>query len=332
MMRHWTTVFIVLPWLCAHTAATTNQPINAGRTECIGYYTLQLRSDMEYPLIYKSQHLSWSKTLDGPGDLRFNDDVTVLRNPYNVDSGGAPERASDIYITSEATPNDLAELLKLRNLDQQKAKNERIEMAKNLSDVPDSQKRVLKEAEEINLYKFFNNNSVIATQDNQALLLYALIGKRIVSAQRTVIGTPQQTIDSFLKNYTPRATFEVPNEPGVCLPYAFMRNEKTQADVGISFRLKAQPNVIFYVQDQPVDTSSDAPNAKAFMKKTFEKSRNFNGVVNVSPLDKFKPYHEITVDGRSGLAGFAKVTHRIGAGKDASNFIENWLHRLHSWR
>ena len=63
---------------------------------------------------------------------------------------------------------------------------------------------------------------------------------------------PDLLARQFLKNFRVRAPFEVPDEPGVCIPYGFIADDgKTQRRMGVTFRLKSHPEVEMFFMEKP---------------------------------------------------------------------------------
>ena len=336
-MHRWKTALLCLLWLGTGHGMSQSVRSAAGRAECIGYYTVQLPDAIEYAS-YQNQGGDLSKRLgEGVASLSFSNGDGVRPNKFYVDDGGVLGRTKLIQITQPVIQDDLMVILKKRNIELQKYKIERLEMAKEFSDLPDKQKDVLEQAENIYFYESFNNGTAIARPYKSEILgipgqgskyenlinLLTLVDGRIVDVDRANLGSSQKTIDTFHKAYSPRAVFDVPTEPGVCLPYGFMRNEKIPAEVSITLRLKSQPSILIHFEDKPVATGTDAIDAKQFMKNAFRPGRAFAND-DIAPMEVFDSVHEVAVDGRKGLAGFAKVAHIIDKAKDPKKFRENW--------
>jgi hypothetical protein len=55
-----------------------------------------------------------------------------------------------------------------------------------------------------------------------------------------------------LMNAVRRQTFEIPNGPGVCLPYLFIPDDgKRQRVIETTFRLRAHPDIAVWLSDRP---------------------------------------------------------------------------------
>jgi hypothetical protein len=150
------------------------------------------------------------------------------------------------------------------------------------------------------------------------LTLVALVGDRMVSAHRAIDGTPQQTIDNFLKNYKPRKTFEIPTEPGVCVPYGFVTGEKEPADIGMSWRLLERPDIVVYLR--ATDASSNSPEDPKEYLRAKGGIHAFVNSVMVKTLDgPLFPFHKVEIDGHRGLGAYTLVLRGAQDGYETNN-------------
>jgi hypothetical protein len=282
--------------------------------DCLGYYSLQLPGEVEYAVQQPRFNRDWNP--------QFGDGLVVWGTEFYVDSR--------VEISSAATQSDLDALALSKNNEQQKSKDELLRKAKLFDDLPDTQARLQKQAKDIGFFEAFNRQHAYATYGNIGMTLQALVAGRIVTTYRPINGTPEQTIDALLKSYRPRAPFEVPNEPGVCLPYAFMTHEAKPADVGVSIRLTDRPYIVIYLHDQPVDTSEQAPaNAAAFINKAIHPGNSFYASESTAPLDgRLRSFDKVTIDGRKGVGVFALVTRKRMGGAEA---VHNEANKDQDW-
>jgi len=57
-------------------------------------------------------------------------------------------------------------------------------------------------------------------------------------------------LESFVKSVRPRAVFELPGGPGVCLPHAFIRDDNVHPrGVAVTYRLRSHPDVAIWLFD-----------------------------------------------------------------------------------
>ena len=308
-------------------AACSAQP--AHRPDCVGYYTLDLPGEVEYAVHQPN-----------PVFAHPNTDSLVLversifqdvRDPRFAD--GLSVWGSYVTTTSETTKAELAILANWQNFQGEKTKAALLKKVERFADSPEMHQSILDSAAAIRSYKPFNDGTVYAVEQPDEVSMLALIGNRIVDATWPKTGTVQQVIDAFLATRRPRAVFEIPSEPGVCLAYQFHRARGTQpADVAVSMRLKDRPDIVIYLRDQPVDTSDEAPaSAEAFIKKAVHPNTYFYATELTQPLDgKVRSFRSITIDGREGLGAFALVTRKVMQGTDAvhneSNKNQDWAY------
>ena len=287
----------------------------AWRTECVGYYTIQIPGDIEYAVQQPPLERGWLP--------KFSTGLGVFKTSFSVGLDGEGADLVDIEISSEATQQELDALASARNKTLRREKDDQLRMADRSDDSPKMQKRLRSEASQISFYEPLNGGTVFARHGEKAIGFDALIGTRIVSTGLDLIGTPQQTIDAFLKRYRSRAPFDVPTDPGVCFPYSFVTSEKQPASVGISMRLRNRPDIVIYLHDGKDFTRLEPPkSAKAYLSKAVQGF--FYGAKLANPLDgDSMPFRAITIDGREGMGGFAIVTRDNDLGPEAINNAAN---------
>ena len=268
------------------------------RTECIGYYIVELPGNIEFAVQRPPFTRSW--------EPQFTDGLGVWQTRFEVASKGAIDGSNEIEISSAAAEESLAEAMAQKNRKQQSAKDDYLRKAKLFDDSPNVQKELLDKAGKVLFYKPINDVRTYGMYGDDAVNFDVLVNNRIVSARRKLVGTPRSTIDDFLTNYLPRAPFDLPREPGVCLPYFFMTGEVHQATTGISLRLKDRPDIVIYLHDQPVDKAQ--VDVDAFVNKAVQRGY-FYGAKYTEPMDgNLRPFRSIKIDGREGLGGFARIT------------------------
>jgi hypothetical protein len=70
----------------------------------------------------------------------------------------------------------------------------------------------------------------------------------------------KQWLISWLNRFRPRALFEIPNEPGVCIPYGFIADEGAFAhDLYASFRYADAPGVFYHLHSKTVGEKGPEP-------------------------------------------------------------------------
>lgn len=286
------------------------------RTECVGYYTLRLPGDVEYAVQQPPLERRWQP--------KFVSGLGVLNTRFSVGLNGDADELSDIRISGDVSKGALPALAKARNSALQMDKEDRLRMADRSDDSPGMQKRLRSEAGQISFFEPLNGETVFARFGEKGVEFDALIGTRIISSGLYRAGTPQQTIDGFLNRYRPRETFEVPTEPGVCLPYSFVAGESQPASVGISMRFKDRPDIVIYLHDgKDFTTLEPPPDAMAYVEREIRFGAFYGNRVT-APLDgTSNQYHSVTIDGRRGVGTFALVTRNSKPGPEAINNSAN---------
>jgi hypothetical protein len=317
---------------CGVCMGATKTIAPAWKTECVGYYTLQVPSELEYPL----QPQPFFNNVNATFDKKFYVRDVAFR--IKTDKSTADDGIADHVKLMQAINNKEFEEFKAHTNKELQIKKEKLLKDANYFEPEQGMRKILtNESERINLHQTYNNGTAFAAIIQQekslsngseptytpALTFYAQVNQMTISATRKLVGTPQQTLDNFLSHFRPRAAFEVPTTPGVCLPYAFMSGEVEPADTGTAMRLKDRPDILIYLKDVQDYSKAYIPNAPVPDAKTFvniRAKRSFNHGDDVDPLDKlFKSPSNVTVDGRTGAGAFVKITRKPVAGADAVN-------------
>jgi hypothetical protein len=311
---------------------TTSAAPKNWRTECVGYHTIQLPGDIDYAVQRPPFNRKW--------EPNFPAGLPAWGVSFRVKTDTSPnfsEETELIKLTSETNLVALKEFQDQVNGELRKTKDE---LQRNAAQ---TDRRGLKEiykqeADNLNLVQTFNNGTVFGGVVNKKDFLdtangtvekinsffefKALVGNRIVSTGRKISGTPQQTLDAFLKNYRARVPFELPTTAGVCLPYAFITGETEPASIGVAMRLKDQPEIVIYLNDSKTDTSPARHDPKSFINH--EVGNTFYATKYVEPLDgNFKKNHNIKIDDRVGVGIYALITRVKLAGELAVHNEDN---------
>ena len=116
---------------------------------------------------------------------------------------------------------------------------------------------------------------------------------------------------SFAERVVPRPIFSIPNETGVCLPYAFIRDDgRHLRDVTATYRSKTYPDVSMILQDStPSESPSSTSNAKAQSQFV---------------LNEFWSQYEHSETGRKVSAAWGPRTTRAVRidGREVSTFVK----------
>jgi hypothetical protein len=281
------------------------------RAECIGYHVMQVPGDIEYAVQRPPLERDWNP--------KFSDGLGVWRTAFDVDLGSRTADLVQVSISTEVTQRDLEALASARNKALQRTKDRLLELADAAKKFGSNPTSEIEAAKRVSFFKPFNSGMVSVWQGSEGLNIDALIEDRIIGVDLNLVGTPQQTLDAFLKRYHSREPFKIPQEAGVCLPYAFITGESQPASVGISMRLKDRPDIVIYLRDgKDLSVLEPPKSAKAYLSRAVQNF--FYGATLANPLDgDLKPFHSITIDGREGLGGFGIVTRQKGSGPEAFN-------------
>ena len=318
--KHGALAFLLLGTMLSGQAAA--QSLKAVRTECLGYQTIDVPGEIEYATLPPNMSPA------NGGGYGFSNGLGVWKTYQQVDSEGvfdADESSRSIHASSLTNAASLkSQLLKL-NRERQQQKDVLLDHADMLarhSDMdPGGELRQtdLDEAAAFRFYQSHNNGNSLGFVNGSGRFNFStLVDDHVVSASRKLEGTPEQTIANFLKFYRARLPFEIPAEPGVCLPYGFMTGEKKPAYVAVSFRLANRPDIVVYLSDKDA-SSEDSIDPEKFVNEAVQRGY-FYGAKFTEPLDgRLRPLRSITVDGRKGLGGMALITRSVLSGPPVHN-------------
>ncbi|QSI33727.1 hypothetical protein GNX71_30840 [Variovorax sp. RKNM96] len=298
------------------------QNVAVRRTECLGYQTITVPDEIEYATVPPN-----ISPANGEG-YKFDNGAGVWNTYQLVDSEGVfdvDESSKSIHLSSLTSAADLQlQLLKLNKKRQQEKDTLLIHanmLARHSEMDPGGKLRQadLDQAAAYRFYQPYNGGNAFGFINGSGKFNFStLVGDHVVSASRKLEGTPEQTIASFLKLYRTRMPFEVPAEPGVCLPYGFMTGEKKPAYVAVSFRLKNRPDIVVYLSDRDA-SSEDSFDTEKFVNEAVQRGYFYGGAFT-EPLDgSVHPFRSITVDGRKGLGGMVLVTRSVLGGSPIHN-------------
>lgn len=122
-----------------------------------------------------------------------------------------------------------------------------------------------------------------------------------------------KTYASLLEGLRPRPLFDVPHEPGVCLPYLFIRDDGSQPrGVGTTYRLKDHPDITVWLEDGSAalvdprrrpETYTPQYMASFFWEQDYQNRRAFKSL-----WPGHKAFKEGTLAGRKGVKTFVELT------------------------
>ena len=171
--------------------------------------------------------------------------------------------------------------------------------------------------------------NTLVNVDKESVLIYALRAGRIYryhnsSNYATRWGDPNAAKKSpssatsnathFLNNFRVRGLFEVPKEPGVCIPHGFIADDgKIQRQMSVVFRLKNHPEVeIFFMEGQVSGQAGSAEEEiKEFLDSLYETRTSMGTISTVTDMSgdklRIKEIETIQIAGRNGKALFKKM-------------------------
>lgn len=288
------------------------------RTDCVGYHTLKLPGKVEYAVQQPPFNRGWEPQfyfdgLDAWGNDAFldlgsrpsNDTITAIRVTALTDAHGLKAFLNSKNAVQEKVRSDLLESAKWRA--------ENVEFSRFNDPTGIKQQRDIEEAARVPFYEPVPDRpafSFPSTKKPGQLDLQVLIGGRIVGATSKLEGTPQQTVDAFLRRYKPREPFEVPSGRGVCLPYAAVTGEAEPATVGMAIRLLDHPDIVVYLHDAPVGTDAETETGSPKETLAAEIARHTHGsrgVIGATPSNKLKPFHRLTLAGQPAVGAYMTI-------------------------
>jgi hypothetical protein len=298
---------------CVQAVPTHQRQADSWRTECTGYYAMQLPGASEYGSI-EPKRMSpfiggWGFTLNNapPWGVLLIPDPRVL-------SGEAEEKQS-LYVSRSTTPEALKSIMDKINRTQEHEKQLILDdasawQADRKGDPNGEYATHLREkVAALRFYKPVPGLQAIADDDGKRTTFYVYLNNgRILEARRPSLDSPAKTIEAFLQQYSTREFFVLPAGPGVCLPYGFYRGEQVPADIGTTLTLVDQPDIVINLKMWDARDGVDEPRQMLINLL----SGQLAGATEVQPLDgKLKPSHTVTIDGHEGLGHFALVRRKV---------------------
>jgi len=115
----------------------------------------------------------------------------------------------------------------------------------------------------------------------------------------------------FLKNFRPRALYEVPQEKGFCMPYGFVKDDIPQKrSMGTIMRLKDHPDIRILFRDQSASlmksySGEKNPTVEKELRAFWERP-DWDGV-NYQALG-FRKFPSVQMGGYKGQSAFVEIT------------------------
>lgn len=118
-----------------------------------------------------------------------------------------------------------------------------------------------------------------------------------------------------LQGLKPRATFQIPSEAGVCIPYGFIQDDGTEPrGVQVAYRLLEHPDIVILLQDV---SAASRPVVQTDMAKVAQyRIDDFwsqYGAGMTGLMSNWKPaYRPVTLAGQPGLESFVRFFRAAG--------------------
>ena len=208
-------------------------PKDSWRTECVGYYTMELPGGVDYGAIAPKHMSPFVANWEFPVSLAPAWGMALAPDPGVRASDDYEKRR--LYLSEKARPEDLEAIMSKINSRLEHEKQILLDEADRWVRRKDVEyaEQVRKNAEVIRFYKSVPGLQAIADDDGKVTHFYVLLGdQRIVQALRPSLASTAQTIQAFLQHYSPREPFAIPEGPGACLPHGFYRRRRRNSSSG----------------------------------------------------------------------------------------------------
>lgn len=163
-----------------------------------------------------------------------------------------------------------------------------------------------------------SQNTMIAWRVNRDYIVYKEVGKNSIlwKAEGEVEDVPTLSRDSLalVTGALPRGIFSLPEGAGVCLPYAFIRDDgQAYRSISVAYRLKAYPDITVWLEDETAEEHTDPvreENAQPDRRIADFWSQYKLIDEQISMLWRFPSLHSVKMDNRSGLSSFVKIRRK----------------------
>ncbi|POP40435.1 hypothetical protein CHU32_27325 [Superficieibacter electus] len=234
------------------------------RDECVGYYQFQLPENIEVAVEHIDGLIHPLKRTQAMGAVQYIPSKITFGLYNNINDNDTTQAQFSNFIyddhditisTKNDTPLDIYSFERMlkENIDF------KINYLKNITDESNDEfnratKYIIREYE--NAFSFYKVNSYS---------LYIIKNRRVYRFYSNINDIPPtktQTTNDFLLNneskvvslmnrFLPRQLYEVPSEPGFCLPYGFVANDSGHEprNMVVTYRMKDHPDVTILFQD-----------------------------------------------------------------------------------
>lgn len=162
-----------------------------------------------------------------------------------------------------------------------------------------------------------NENRGRAWKGENFYSAYLYVGANAIDwgygTQSDDISDLRNSYDNLLAGLRPRSLFDIPKEPGVCLPYLFIEDDgKPPRHIGTTYRLKDHPDITVWLEDGSAalvdprrrpETYTPQYMAGFFWEQDYQNRRAFKSL-----WPGHKAFKEGTLAGRKGVKTFVELT------------------------
>lgn len=274
------------------------------RSECIGYYQLQLPDNLEVGL-YPAERIITKNSPSGSIFGTFHQYGYLGKN-VEGDYAGFYYGKYKVIISRD-----------------------------NFMDLNGYQKRVEKllsdNYHKYNIISYYpdsfflsyeKNHSFFLKKENRLYQFMRVYYKIILPGAKEYFGTEPDAL-SFLAHFQTRKLYEIPSGQGFCLPYGFIANDSgnEERSMAVMYRMNNHPDVMILFQDASYQSPGMIP-----LDSNFERMKNYdakdyakwlwNHIYMLYPEQKRKllspGWFSVTMDGRKGSGSFLEVTRKDG--------------------
>ncbi|UNK63185.1 T6SS immunity protein Tli4 family protein [Buttiauxella ferragutiae] len=303
------------------------------RSECVGYYQLQLPDNLEVALlpvdliINPRKNPAWTKN-EFVRRYLFPK-ISFGNNRYQDNNDRTQAQFSGFYYSDYeiGVSSDSKSEINLGNY-----KNKFEERANDhIQDYWDERNYELslklpvlsKEiAEQSLMYSIDNYTDAFSSADSGGYSLFINKNRRLYIfnktseaqslAEQLKISKPE--VLSLLNRFRPRKLYEVPAEQGFCMPYGFVARDSGQEprNMGVTYRLKDHPDVTIFFQDlgmEPNAGKESELNDKDYVTWLWNWQYQWSAVSKELIRPKWR---SIKMGGKEGLGTFAKSVFKNG--------------------
>ncbi|POP40434.1 hypothetical protein CHU32_27320 [Superficieibacter electus] len=320
-----------LIFLCLYSCFSNAEDLK-WRDECVGYYQFQLPDNSDVALYPAEGTFHPRKRTEAiGGELYIKSVVTfgAYRGFSDNDATQAQFSSFDyakyyyMVSTKSKTPIDIYNFKKMvrENFDSKiNYRRDRTSYPKEYFDR--MSKYIIKDYENaFGFYKSVAYSLYIFKDDRQYYFSGAAEEEKNDNSQTTdkFLHDNEPEVLSLLHRFRPRQLYEVPSEPGFCLPVGFVANDSGHEprNMAVTYRMKDHPDVTILFQDASFQYPEMLPqterggdiienySAKDFIKWMWSTTYLPSG-------DKKIQWSTIEMDGRKGTGSFMKSTARDG--------------------